>query len=253
MKRYIKTCNLAAVTASALVFTTSLSNAAVTITSDDFEVALPTDGSVNNARGISLDPNGSTQTNNLYSAAEATVVNDGIAWRDVSGIFDATGAVAFNSNARVDQAGNGSATGMRVRAGTGAATLDSAMQLVALSATSVTMTYDVNLDDNSAYTLLIQYSDSADFSSAITLATLTSDGTNNGGFMTGESVTVTDGVGGVTFTDDAYFMIIRDGAGANSSFHTFDNIVITAETIPEPSSGALLGLGGLALILRRRK
>ena len=31
-----------------------------------------------------------------------------------------------------------------------------------------------------------------------------------------------------------------------------DNVVITA-TVPEPSSAALLGLGGLALILRRRK
>ncbi len=32
-----------------------------------------------------------------------------------------------------------------------------------------------------------------------------------------------------------------------------DNIRITAAPVPEPSSAALLGLGGLALILRRRK
>lgn len=33
----------------------------------------------------------------------------------------------------------------------------------------------------------------------------------------------------------------------------FDDITLTSETVPEPSSSALLGLGGLALILRRRK
>ena len=32
-----------------------------------------------------------------------------------------------------------------------------------------------------------------------------------------------------------------------------DNVVLTAIAVPEPSSAALLGLGGLALILRRRK
>ncbi|MGJ8657925.1 MAG: PEP-CTERM sorting domain-containing protein [Akkermansiaceae bacterium] len=34
---------------------------------------------------------------------------------------------------------------------------------------------------------------------------------------------------------------------------TLDNINLTAAAVPEPSSTALLGLGGLALILRRRK
>lgn len=35
--------------------------------------------------------------------------------------------------------------------------------------------------------------------------------------------------------------------------HTIDNITLTGTAVPEPSSAALLGLGGLALILRRRK
>ena len=41
------------------------------------------------------------------------------------------------------------------------------------------------------------------------------------------------------------------GAWANSTHSWQDHIAITA--VPEPSSTALLGLGGLALILRRRK
>lgn len=42
---------------------------------------------------------------------------------------------------------------------------------------------------------------------------------------------------------------------ANSSiaWAGFDNVTLDAEAVPEPSSAALLGLGGLALILRRRK
>ncbi len=34
---------------------------------------------------------------------------------------------------------------------------------------------------------------------------------------------------------------------------SFDDITVSADVVPEPSSTALLGLGGLALILRRRK
>ena len=40
------------------------------------------------------------------------------------------------------------------------------------------------------------------------------------------------------------------GTGVQS---LYDNVSLTYETVPEPSTTALLGLGGLALILRRRK
>lgn len=41
--------------------------------------------------------------------------------------------------------------------------------------------------------------------------------------------------------------------GANSAWDTDFSLTATAEPVPEPSSTALLGLGSLALILRRRK
>lgn len=51
-------------------------------------------------------------------------------------------------------------------------------------------------------------------------------------------------------TDHAYLKLARTGGNA---FIFFDDISVDATTIPEPSSTALLGLAGLALILRRRK
>jgi len=49
-----------------------------------------------------------------------------------------------------------------------------------------------------------------------------------------------------------------DGIGiqslhASTATNGIDDISVTLDTVPEPSSAALLGLGGLALILRRRK
>ena len=41
--------------------------------------------------------------------------------------------------------------------------------------------------------------------------------------------------------------------GASPTQATYDNVRLESSAIPEPSTTALLGLGGLALILRRRK
>lgn len=55
----------------------------------------------------------------------------------------------------------------------------------------------------------------------------------------------TDGaLAGMTF--------VAQGSGATVT-NNYDNFSISVDTVPEPSSTALLGLGGLALILRRRK
>jgi hypothetical protein len=49
--------------------------------------------------------------------------------------------------------------------------------------------------------------------------------------------------------------LLGDDSGATSRIHVLDNIVLNGDVtaVPEPSSTALIGLGGLALILRRRK
>jgi len=62
----------------------------------------------------------------------------------------------------------------------------------------------------------------------------------------GETFDITDQAG-VTHVK---FIALNNHGG---NYHGFSEINFTGEVVPEPSSAALLGLGGLALILRRRK
>ena len=49
-------------------------------------------------------------------------------------------------------------------------------------------------------------------------------------------------------------LYVSNGKGANDAVGVRDlDFSITVSSIPEPSTAALLGLGGLSLILRRRK
>ena len=179
------------------------------------------------------------------------------AWADATNEYDAlnTPIANYNQNARTDVGGNGSAKGMRVRSSTGAAVLDAPLQLASLNATSFTISYDINLDDDSAFTIGLFYADNNAFSGAHQITSWTSDGTNNGGWFQ-ESWTLNDGDNGINFNDNIQIMIGRlsRGNGANSTFHSFDNVLITYEeaTIPEPASMALLVLGSLMMIRRRR-
>ncbi|BDS05875.1 hypothetical protein NT6N_09150 [Oceaniferula spumae] len=59
-------------------------------------------------------------------------------------------------------------------------------------------------------------------------------------------------VGGGNFTGPVQVLTVTSTT-ANSRFRNLDFAITTAEAIPEPSSAALVGLGGLALILRRRR
>ena len=64
-----------------------------------------------------------------------------------------------------------------------------------------------------------------------------------------------------TFTTSSFTLTDLDQSGdyvvigfaSNSNDITIDNLQLSAFAVPEPSTAALLGLGGLALILRRRK
>ncbi|MFT5905633.1 MAG: hypothetical protein ACI9E1_001232 [Cryomorphaceae bacterium] len=66
-------------------------------------------------------------------------------------------------------------------------------------------------------------------------------------------VTLTGG-SGITFRDASASGLSNLALSANNRFTggAFDNMVVSQQ-VPEPSTTALLGLGGLALILRRRK
>lgn len=84
----------------------------------------------------------------------------------------------------------------------------------------------------------------------------TIDGNSNLNLWIAKSYTLVNGVG-TTFTDTSYFRIRKlrpnpagTNAGANSTFHVYDNILISA--VPEPSAALLGGLGLLALLRRRR-
>ena len=78
------------------------------------------------------------------------------------------------------------------------------------------------------------------------LGGLTQAATNNEYTSHSFNFTATGASTTLTFTDDLQ-------AGGASSDLMLDGVSVTALPIPEPSSTALLGLGGLALILRRRK
>ncbi|WP_435892613.1 PEP-CTERM sorting domain-containing protein [Oceaniferula spumae] len=58
---------------------------------------------------------------------------------------------------------------------------------------------------------------------------------------------------GLSFIEFRIYVDDRANNSTSSSATFVDNVVLTGVAVPEPSSAALLGLGGLALILRRRK
>ena len=77
-------------------------------------------------------------------------------------------------------------------------------------------------------------------------------GENNSGLASNPyTITINEGMT-FSFTDGASIRFIDDNDSGGGGYH-IDNLVIEADIVPEPSSTALLGLGGLMLILRRRK
>lgn len=73
-----------------------------------------------------------------------------------------------------------------------------------------------------------------------------------GGWELLEGVTYTTGAGGPEIGQDIVVRIAAVAVDTNTTVW-FDNVSLDATAAPEPSTITLLGLGGLALIFRRRK
>jgi hypothetical protein len=75
---------------------------------------------------------------------------------------------------------------------------------------------------------------------------------NNGTSVNLSGITALQGL-----TDETveFRFLLGDSSGSSSRIHVLDDIVLNGDVtvVPEPSTTALIGLGGIALILRRRK
>lgn len=148
-----------------------------------------------------------------------------------------------------DNAGNG----LRIRSSNGALLNETPLSLAGLI--SVTFSFDLK-QVTANYVQVVEFSNDQAFTAPILLDTI--DGNSDSGLWIPKSYTLTDGVD-ATLTDDSYFRIRKlrpspagTNAGANGTFHVYDNMLITGEAIPEPSTFLLSALGALALLRRRR-
>ena len=92
------------------------------------------------------------------------------------------------------------------------------------------------------------FSTGASFAAGLRGTTWSDDNTNGAG-----DIFIDANLGGYvlgTFTADATTQDIYGFAGGSQNIGYLNALVLT---VPEPSSSALLGLGGLALALRRRR
>lgn len=95
------------------------------------------------------------------------------------------------------------------------------------------------------------YADTGASGTMALVATLTSDGTDT--FVSVSANGAAAGTGTISGTQFSFDSMSLNGYHQSTTTNGVDSIDLDVTTIPEPSSTALLGLGGLAFILRRRK
>jgi len=75
-------------------------------------------------------------------------------------------------------------------------------------------------------------------------------GPGSGAYLVDQTITYTALASGDPFAGQQLGILFLNSAGTQT---LFDNVRLDIVAVPEPSSAALLGLGGLSLIFRRRK
>mgnify|MGYP001816938916 CR=1 FL=1 len=140
-------------------------------------------------------------------------------------------------------------------------TLTTAMSLVTDNVVSLEISLAVyfnNTGNSNRFNLL--YSALGDFSDQVSIQVFNPTGVfvpanyeyEEDRWYAGQSVTINSTDAGITFTDTAKIRWAKIGTGQSNRVY-FDDVLITGTQVPEPTSTALLGLGGMALLLRRRR
>ena len=140
------------------------------------------------------------------------------------------------------------------------ATMENGMTLVTDGATSLNVSFKLYFN-NAASTNdgRLLYSAAGDFSDTITIQLFSPSAVPDpGNFLFAEdqwyaySTVINPGDVGGSFTDTAKLRWANDNSGAFGDSFIVDDILVEGNAIPEPTSAALLGLGGLLIARRRR-
>ena len=231
------------------------SNAAITLLSEDWQDAGWSGTDINVSPNNALSDFVGYGVNNDNPTTLLGAGTGGNVLRDQTGFGGTYGSATSAGNS------------VRVRSSNGAMLNENALELVALNLTSITFSFDLR-QNTANYHQVVEFSNNTGFlttgqettginNTVLRLDTFTGD--TDLTLWLAKSYTLVDGVD-VAFTDNSYFRIRKlrpsptgTNAGANSTSHAYDNLLITGvEAVPEPS-GILLGaIGALALFRRRR-
>ena len=217
-------------------------SAALMITDPNFSSGDP--GSVApSGGGTYLSEVGSWMESNAYTYADGTFTK---AFADTTGIpvddprgFIATGGYLYQSLGTLDSASTSiTIAGDRFQRGSEAA--------------AANLNVTLYFGNPGAFVA----SNGSDVSGSVSLTALNATSTTNTGASgnlgagASQAFSVTFDATSISASQEVWVRITNDGGAATA---LVDNLTIDVVPVPEPSSTALLGLSGLAFILRRRK